>query len=167
MIELTGKIEFEPQHITNKHLAQGAWKRTALVLFDGDVTEYYAWFIKKRFGISLNRPARGGHISFINDRLDDIEGKTYEQKNSIWKETKKIWDNAEVDICLDPDVRTNGQHWWFNVPEVDRKVLQYVRKKLGLGRPYFGMHMTLGVANSKNIDLSHQIHGYIKDGLTW
>ena len=53
IIKLTGKILFDPEDVTNKQANQSSWKKVAMVLFDGDVCEYYAWFIKKRFNLSF------------------------------------------------------------------------------------------------------------------
>ena len=71
-VTLNGKLGFEPEDKTKKHREQASWKKIAMVYFDGDVSEYYAWFIKKRYNLELVRPIRGAHISFINDSLRDI-----------------------------------------------------------------------------------------------
>jgi hypothetical protein len=47
-------------------------EKMAMILLDGDVTEYYAWFIQKRYNLILNKPLRGAHISFINDSMRDL-----------------------------------------------------------------------------------------------
>ena len=71
-ITLTGKIEFEPEDKTKKHQGQSSWKKIAMVLLDGDICEYYAWFIMRRYNLVLNKPIRGAHISFINDSMRDL-----------------------------------------------------------------------------------------------
>ena len=67
-LTMKGVIKFDPQNKTKKHDRQGKWKKIAMVFFYGDVCEYYSWFINRRFNLLLNKPLRGGHISFINDR---------------------------------------------------------------------------------------------------
>ena len=47
MIQVTGKILFDPKDRTKKHNSQSEWKRMAMVTFGDDMTEYYSWFIKK------------------------------------------------------------------------------------------------------------------------
>jgi len=74
-IEYSGKILFEPENKTKKHLAQASWKKVAMVMFEGDIAEYYAWFLKRRFNIELNPPQRGAHITFINDSIDDLNNR--------------------------------------------------------------------------------------------
>ena len=58
-IRLTGKIGFDPQDYTKKHQSQASWKKIAMVFFDGDIPEYYGWFIERRYNLVLNKPLRG------------------------------------------------------------------------------------------------------------
>ena len=51
MLELIGKIEFDPVNVTKKHNKQASWKKTAMIKFDCDIWEYYSWFLKKRFNL--------------------------------------------------------------------------------------------------------------------
>jgi hypothetical protein len=163
IVTFTGKIVFDPENKTKKHNAQASWKRVAMVVFEPNnktvsdgITGYYAWFIKKRYNLTLNPPLRGAHITFINDRGSDMNGK--------WEEVKNKWDGKSIDIKVLIDPRTDDKHWWFIVPEEHRKGLHDIRAELGLGRPYFGLHMTIGHANEKNIYHSKYIHGLIKQG---
>lgn len=167
-IALIGKIVFSPDDKTKKHQLQSSWKKVAMVLFDGDVSEYYAWFIKKRFNLALNKPLRGAHISFINDSIKDMTlngQRSVEEAEIIWNNVKARWDNKKIPIMLDTSPRTDAKHWWLNVPEEYRDKLQGIRNELGLGRPYYGLHLSLGYANEKNIDHSEYIHHLIKIGL--
>ena len=158
--KLKGKIVFDPVDVTNKHKKQSPWKRVALVTLDGEICEYYAWLINKRYNLELNRPLRGSHISFINDSLRDIAKglEVSEQQAKIeWLKFKEKWNGKEIDIYLDPDVRSDDQHWWLNIPEEKRIELHNIRKEIGLDRPFYGLHMSIGYANDKNIDHSKYI----------
>jgi hypothetical protein len=161
-IKIKGKIQFDPKDKTKKHSKQGSWKKVAMILFDGEISEYYAWFIKKRYNLVLNRPLRGAHITFINDRESDMNGK--------WEEIKKKYQGKEIEVVLSVDPRTDSAndrssgHWWFNIPEEDRKELHDLRGELGLGRPHWGLHMALGYANDKNMAHSKYIHNLILKG---
>tara|TARA_R110000772_G_scaffold184082_1_gene295179 strand:+ start:474 stop:986 length:513 start_codon:yes stop_codon:yes gene_type:complete len=161
-VTLKGIIKFDPKDKTNKHEAQSEWKSTAMVLFGGDITQYYAWFINRRYNLVLNKPLRGAHVTFINDRKSDMNGK--------WDEIKAKWHNKEIEVVIDLDPRTDSNdegskgHWWFVVPEEDRKQLHGIRTELGLGRPFFGLHMTIGHANEKHILHSKYIHNLIQKG---
>jgi hypothetical protein len=101
-----------------------------------DICDYYSWFIWKRHGLKLNRPIRGPHVSFINDHVKSI--------NSKWNETRQGWNNKKIKIELNLDARTDGEHWWLNVTENSRHYLTRIRNLVGLGRPYYGMHMSIG-----------------------
>ena len=81
-ITYRGTIIFDPKDRTAKHKAQASWKKIAMIEFGGDMCDYYAWFIKKRYGVTLNSPLRGPHISFINDHVNDLNGGFYDKKNS-------------------------------------------------------------------------------------
>ena len=155
IIFISGQILFNPDDKTKKHQKQNSWKRVAMVMFEGDITDYYAWFIRKRYSIVLNRPLRKAHVTFINDREGDTNGK--------WEEVKKIWNGKTVEVGLNPDVRTNADFWWLNVQPND--TLDEIRHSLGLGDPYFSYHLTVGYPNEKNIDQSRYIHDLIKKSL--
>ena len=55
-ITLSGKIGFEPEDYTRKQKNQSSWKKVAMVFIDGDVCEYYSWFLQRRYNIILNKP---------------------------------------------------------------------------------------------------------------
>lgn len=166
-ITLTGKIEFEPEDKTTKHKSQSSWKKMAMILIDGDVTEYYAWFIEKRYNLVLNKPLRGAHISFINDSMRDLTNngeKTEEEALILWESVKKKWHGKTLQIVLDLDPRTDDRIWWLIIPHDERDEIQSIRDELGLGKPFFGLHMSIGYANEKNIEHSIYIHELIKKG---
>lgn len=166
-IILTGKIIFDVEDKTKKHKNQASWKKVAMVFIEGDICEYYAWFIKKRYNLILNKPLRGAHISFINDSMRDLTKNgelTVDEVLNNWEEVKKRWDGKKVEIVLDVNPKTDGRTWWLNIPHEERNDLQSIRNELGLGRPYFGMHMSIGYANERNIEHSEYLHGLIKKG---
>jgi len=153
-IKLTGKILFDPEDVTNKHVNQSSWKKIAMVLFEGDVCEYYAWFIKKRFNLNLHKPVRGAHISFINDSMRDLsQGELIsdDEINIRWSLLKKKWDGKSIEVCLSlvpntDSLESDDCHWWLIVPHDKREELQGIRNEIGLGKPFFGLHMTIGRA---------------------
>lgn len=129
-----------------------------MLMLDGDMHLYYGWFIKRRYGIELNRPLRGSHVTFVNDKMKD---------DVLWNKVRDKWNGKEISIQLDVNAKTNSDYWWLKV--VDGEGKQYfdkVRKELGLGEPFFSYHMTIGWANEKNIDQSRYIHGLLKKQLS-
>lgn len=155
-IKQKGKIMFDPPDVTNKHKKQSEWKKTAMVSIEGDIALYYSWFLEKRYNLTLNRPLRGAHVTIISDRESDMNYK--------WEEVKAKWDGKEIEVTLSVDPRTDGKHWWLNVPEEERIEIHSIRQELGLERPYFGLHLSLGHANDKVIEHSEYIHRLIKNG---
>lgn len=153
-IILTAKYQFDPPNKTNKHEAQSEWKTTAFVTLEGsEMHRYYAWFIKRRFNLELNKPIRDPHISVINDRL------TEEQK-LIYAELKKEYDGKEVEMSFDPDqVRSNSKHWWIKCKCEEAEKL---RIKIGLSpQPYMPFHVTIGHVNHLNLFHSEYIRNTI------
>jgi hypothetical protein len=158
-IKIKGVIHFDLPNLTKKHVKQGSWKRVAMVVFSGDICNYYSWFIKKRYNLTLNEQMRPPHITFINDRESDMNGK--------WEEIKEKYQGKEIEVVLSVDAKTDSVddrssgHWWFNIPQEDIDELHDLRAELGLGRPYWGLHMALGYANEKNLVHSKYIHNLI------
>jgi hypothetical protein len=132
-----------------------------MVFFDGDICEYYSWYLKKRFNLVLNKPIRDAHISFINDKSSDMSlngALSMQEVEDNWKKVKEKWDGQEVEVSLYLDYRTDGYHWWLNVEDESKKSLQLIRNELNLGEPYYGFHMSLGYANERNLEHSKYIH---------
>jgi hypothetical protein len=158
-ITIEGRIYFDPNDVTKKHESQSTWKKMALISIKGDLSKYYAWFIKKRFNLDLTDPLRGAHISFINDRATDMNGK--------WEEVKKKYHKKKIKIVLDirphatksNSYNQDGGHWWLIVPHDERGELQSIRNELGLDKPFFGMHMTIGKAVDKRADVKLDSQG--------
>ena len=158
MLSIKGKIVFDPVNKTKKHIAQGSWKKSAMIMIDGDICEYYAWFLKKRFNITLNAPLRGAHITFINDKFDG--------RRRRWEAVKEKYEGQEMYLSLNVSPRTDDKHWWLVVDEKSREPLHAIREEIGLEtRPFFGLHLSLGFANEKNIEHSTYIHRLIKKKL--
>ena len=156
-IAIEGKILFDPVDLTKKHQRQSEWKRTAMVVFDWDTPRYYSWFVERRYGIILNRLIRPAHVTFINDRSSDMNGK--------WEEVKRKWDGRSISVEVDLDVRGNSEHWWLKAlpnPELDS-----IRHELGLGPYFYTYHLTIGKVNEKSVDQSEYIIRMLTKGLSW
>lgn len=143
---MKGILVFDPINVTKKHNAQSAWKKVAIVKFDCDLYAYYSWFLQKRFNLFLNKPLRGTHLTFINDIVDD----------DIYLKAKEMFDGKEVIVKYDPEiVRSNNKgHWWLKSESLD---CQNIRTVMGLGDPYFGYHITIGLATHLQLEHSKYI----------
>lgn len=155
LVEVCGNIYFDPIRRTKKHIRQSN-KKVAMVLIDGDWSEYYAWFLKKK-GLMLNPPLRGSHITFINDYSKKLVGETDYLKSLDWNRAKNLFQKKSVKLLLDVRPRTDGKHWWLRVDPSSRGELQAIRDLLGLDEYAWGFHMTLGYANEKNIKQSQYL----------
>jgi len=167
VIRIKGKLLFNPVNKTKKHEKQSSWKKMAMVMLDGDICEYYGWFIEKRYSIKLNKPLRGAHISFINDSITDImKGLNMSEKeaNKAWDKVVKLFDGEEIEIVLDISPRSDAHHWWLNIPQHNRGDIHNIRRLVGLDRPHYGLHMSLGFANEKNEAHSQYILRLIEKG---
>lgn len=149
-----GKLIFDPKDYTRKHEKQSKWKKTAMVLIGDDLSEYYAWFLKKRFNLKLNPPLRDSHLTIVNDRVSDSTDNMCR-----WDELKEFYKKEVIEVEYHVSPRTNGEHWWLTA--ACREGV-FIREQLGLKRtPYFGMHITIGHANEKFIDHSEYIYRQI------
>ena len=167
LVKYSGRVEFEVPHKTKKHELQASWKRTAMILMPGDITEYYAWFIRKRFNIELIKPVRRAHVTFVNDSNASLSQgyKKPEEVDEIWDRVKRKWNGRKVDIVLDISPKFGGKHAWLRVSDEYKEHLHDIRTELGLGRPHFDYHLTIGSVNEKNQAHFDYIHGLIKKGL--
>ena len=183
---LKGTIIFDPKDRTNKHKAQASWKKIAMVVFDDSdsgLCEYYAWFIKRKYGIVLNKPLRGPHISFINDHIRDLNGGFYnpdksgteKERHYMWGQLKKKYHKKPIDVTISSEIQTNGEHWWLRIEHEDREELYHIRSQVGLPKPNLGknkdgslkplgIHLTIGYPVNGRVDEDDFIDGVQKAG---
>ena len=160
-----GRIIFDPPELTTKHKSQGEWKKVAMVEIQDDSASLYAWFIEKRFNIKFNPPQRGSHVTFINDSIRDLSqnGKiSKEEVYANWERVKAKWDGKTVEIKHLLDPRTDDNHWWLNIDNEDRAELHGIRAELGLGRPFWGLHLSIGIIHPHFLEHSAYIHKTLK-----
>lgn len=156
-VTLEGRLVFDPRDVSKKHVRQGSWKSVAVLAFPGEDALYYAWFLRRRYGLPLTRPLRGSHVTFVNDRNSDMA-------HYAWDRVRASHAGRAARVTLSLDPRSNGSHWWL--PAVDATELMDVRTALGLRRsPYWTMHMTLGLANEHNAWYSDHLRRILEAGL--
>jgi hypothetical protein len=152
MLELKTKILFDPDNLTRKHDKQSSWKRVVICTTTCDIDDYYAWFLKKRFNLILNKNLRVPHITIVNDRITD---------HKLFEMGKKLFNGKELIFNYDPaDIKSNGEHWWIRTPNTDAENIRQVLglpAKLGSPDKPIGMHLTLGHSNEKYIAHSKYI----------
>jgi hypothetical protein len=134
VFKVRGILEFSPEDKTKKHVSQSSWKRVAMIRTNCDLDVYYAWFLKKRFNLELNKNLRGTHVTFINDRMDQ----------DVFEQMSKMFNGKEIDFYVETEPRSSGEHWWLRVhcPEAES-----IREVMGLSKdPFYGLHLTIGRA---------------------
>lgn len=147
LISCTGIIKFNPVDKTKKHKSQATWKRVAMILTGDDIAEYYAWFIKRRYNLQLNKPLRGTHVTFINDRVAEVP---------LFDRAQKLYDGKKIKFYIDPNPRTDGKYWWLKVTSATSERIR--RTAGGTPQPYYPMHLTIGYADDRNIEHAEYIH---------
>lgn len=143
MIKVDVILKYDPKPLTGD--ATKMLKSWWLIAFvEGEVSEYYAWFLKKQTGIILQKPAWGSHVSVV--RGEEPVNK------DLWKK----YDNEVITIEYDPDVRTNSDHWWLRVTS---ERMFDIREELGLIRKHeLSLHLTLGRPIPRHEVVSEYFH---------
>ena len=102
-----------------------------LVNLKGDVQDYYAWYVKKLFGIKLHvRSLWGAHVSVVR-------GENIKQNADKWG----VQEGQLINIKYTHNIFTNGEHWWLNV---EGEELSKLRGFYGLGSNKKWFHLTIG-----------------------
>ena len=84
--------------------------------------------------------------------------------NGKWEMVKNKYNGTEMDVVFDVASQTDSNnpksscHWWLDIPEEYREGLHGIRAELGLDRPYWGLHLSIGYANDLNKELSKYAH---------
>lgn len=133
MFTAEGILIIDPAIMTKKQERQSSWKKTAYIKLMCDIDEYYRWLLNTRFNLRLNPPIRGAHVTIINDKFND---------DKAWAEFREAFNKKRVKFEYNPElIRTDSMSWWINVKSDDA---QNLRDVLGLGKPYYGFHLTVG-----------------------
>lgn len=140
LLKHTGKLIFDPQPLNDpsNSMFKPFW---VIVTLDDDLREYYAWFLKKRYRITVQRPAWGAHISVVRGEETTIQN---------WEYWKNIYNNKELEFEHGLIIKTNGGHWWLNIncPELFklRTDMRYPKDTK------FSFHLTLGMSIPQHME---------------
>lgn len=129
------RITYKPYRPGLKHKKD--WWCVAEV--NGDIDAYYRWFVLKRYGLKLHKPAWGAHISIIRGE------KPFQDKMDLWGK----YEGLEVQFEYSCNIRQSGDTTGWDRPDcfwfVDIKsdFLIDIRKEMNF--PYnYGLHLTIG-----------------------
>lgn len=150
-MEINGTIIFDPTALNNSEKLFKRWWMIIKLDDGNELAEYYSWWIKKMYGIIMQKPAFGPHISCIRgEPTSEI----------IWKEYKEKYNKTNVKFEY-TTISTNGKHWWLKV-ECD--LIKNIRQQMGYTRDgMFGLHLTIGSPIPKYLEQSSYIEKYIEN----
>lgn len=150
-----GKIKFDPKAIRDPSSKMFKPNWVIVTLEENDIVEYYSWFLEKEYGIRLQRPAFGPHISLI--RGEPIN-------EDLWKIGKGKWDGHEVEFQYISPPRTNGKHWWLRI--FDETELERIRTDIGYDKKgMWVLHLTVGTPVPRHLERSYKVWNLFKKGL--
>jgi hypothetical protein len=141
-IQISGQLLYDPPHFTKLHERQADWKKVVIIKTDDETDLYYAWFLKKRFGLLLNPSGRGSHVTIVCEPVN-LE---------LYENSKLLLNGTIANFNLHLNYKTNCKHWWLSVSSDDAIS---IRNSIGLITPRaVGLHLTLGFAY--DLQLSQQ-----------
>ena len=145
---ISGKLIFDP--MLNGKPCEPYW---AIIQLECDISEYYAWFLQRRYGISVIKPLWGPHVSVIRGEICD---------KLIWDKFKSEFNNKDIQFEYENGFKTNGQHWWLRVVCDEMKQM---RENMGYQSNGIGLHLTIGKPKPLHIQQTQYIHTLFKKGL--
>ena len=130
----TGKIKYDPRRPKGMKRGTDWW---CVVDIDKEITRYYRWWAKTRYGIILDIPSFDAHISIIRGE------KPPKDKMHLWKK----YDGKVVEIKYSHYLRQSGDtrpgpnDFWF--VDVDVPFFTHMRDDFGF-KSNWNQHITIG-----------------------
>ena len=129
-----GELVYDP---VNRHNKKGCDPWWLIAKADNQISRYYANQLTREFGVRLDLPAWGSHVSIIR-------GVEPVQNRERWAYNN----GSRYEMLYTPDVYTNGVHWWLNV-KCD--VFDEHRTLYGLPEGKRHFHLTVGRTSENSI----------------
>lgn len=149
LITIKGRLKVFPKDRSRlKKKKKPNEEQTIVVNVSNDFSHYYANFLKQEFGLMLEPPPFGSHVT-VNNGIEEIQDIA---KKQAYLESL---DEKVITLSYDPEIY---RHWEFFAVKVYSKDLNMIRKKLGLSpKKYF--HITIGKVhpNSKKQSVLQRI----------
>lgn len=134
LIKAKGFVEVFPKDRSCLKVKKKAHEeQTIVVQVDNDFSLLYASFLMKKFGVMIERPSFGTHITVNNGRFE-IQGL------DLKKDYLNSLNGKEVEFEYNPEVYL---YWEFFAVKVYSKELDQIRVNLGLPPMEF-FHITIG-----------------------
>lgn len=128
-----GKFIFSPQRPGLKKTHR-SFDNGIILKVDNGITEYYAWWLRRRYGIEVAKPAWGTHITVVSDkdRVKDVKK---------FNELKQKLNGRIISIPHDVVLKKQWQFWVLEVKPTEDML--EIRRELGL-KENFPFHITIG-----------------------
>lgn len=128
-----GKFIFSPDRPGLKKTHR-SFDNGIILKVDNGITDYYSWWLWKRHGITLSRPAWGTHVTVVNDRDRVKDLKAFD-------ELKKSFNGKIIRLGHQVNLKKQWQFWVLDVAPAPELVK--IRRELGLKENY-PFHITIG-----------------------
>ncbi len=128
-----GKFIFSPQRPGLKKIHR-SFDNGIILKVDNGITDYYSWWLNRRYGITLSRPAWGTHVTVVNDRDRVKNTKAFE-------DLKKRFNGKIVRLGHHVALKKQWQFWVLDVSPSPELI--EIRRDLGLKEDY-PFHITIG-----------------------
>lgn len=126
----TGKNKISENFQNNFLGVVNLYTNWGFVMLPHEIGRYYRFLFLKTFGLKLQRPSNGEHITIISP-FDEINLKPFS-----WFTGRVI--SGKI---ITQEIYWNGNAIWLNVESGD---IDNLRQEIGLGRPQIDLHYCLG-----------------------
>lgn len=128
-----GKFIFSPSRPGLKKLHR-SFDNGIILKVDNGISEYYSWWLHRKYGIEVSKPAWGTHITVVSDkdRVKDV---------GAFERLKKVFNGKILPVAHDVYLKKQWQFWVLDV--IPTKEMIEVRRELGL-KENFPFHITIG-----------------------
>lgn len=131
--QCSGKFIFSPKRPGLKK-SHRAFDNAIILKVDNGISEYYSWWIHRKYGIELAPPAWGTHVTVVSDRDRVTDLATFEA-------LKNSFNGKILSLPHAVDIYKKWQFWILDVSPTCEMV--EIRKSLGLN-PDYPFHITIG-----------------------
>lgn len=130
-VKAKGKLVYEPERPGIKKESRNTPWWIIVEFKGGQMSDYYSWWMKKLYGVPLQKPVWGNHVTILDGRKE-VDPKY----RHVWKKYNGQIIDFEYNVALE-------QHWKFISLPVRCEFFDVIRKELGFfnSHPY---HMTVG-----------------------
>jgi hypothetical protein len=130
LLKTEGIIRYNPKRVNLKK-TRPADQYFLTIDFPNSIGEYYRYWIKKRYGLFINSPAYGCHVTVLDGRHTVSEDYI-----KHWKK----YDNQVIELYYSPEIY---QHWKFwCLPVISNDAIM-IRRELGFLND-IPLHVTIG-----------------------